>query len=82
MINGYTETAEKWSKRNDLHVRMIEQAGEDRVLFMNTKPHEHVDMKFPEYVHSHDTAYDIGSFPAHARYVGEGEGRTTELTHC
>jgi hypothetical protein len=50
MIDGYTETAEKWSKRNDLHVRMIEQAGEDRVLFMNTKPHEHVEMKFPEYV--------------------------------
>jgi hypothetical protein len=50
MINGYTETAEKWSKRNDLHVRMIEQAGEDRVLFMNTQPHAHVDMKFPEYV--------------------------------
>jgi hypothetical protein len=50
MIDGYTETAEKWSKRNDLHVRMIEQAGEDRVLFMNTKPHEHVQMKFPEYV--------------------------------
>jgi hypothetical protein len=50
MINGYTESAEKWSKRNDLHVRMIEQAGEDRVLFMNTKPHEHVNMKFPEYV--------------------------------
>ncbi|KAF2028108.1 hypothetical protein EK21DRAFT_90931 [Setomelanomma holmii] len=48
MINGYTETSEKWSKRNDLHVRMIEQAGEDRVLFMNTKPQEYVDMKFPE----------------------------------
>jgi hypothetical protein len=50
MIDGYTGSAEKWSKRNDLHVRMIEQAGEDRVLFMNTKPHEHVNMKFPEYV--------------------------------
>jgi hypothetical protein len=50
MIDGYTDTAEKWSKRNDLHVRMIEQAGEDRVLFMNTRPQEHVEMKFPEYV--------------------------------
>ena len=29
---------------------MIEQAGEDRVLFLNTKPQEHVEMKFPEYV--------------------------------
>jgi hypothetical protein len=50
MIDGYTETSEKWSKRNDLHVRMIEQAGEDRVLFQNTRPQEHVEMKFPEYV--------------------------------
>jgi hypothetical protein len=29
---------------------MIEQAGEDRVLFLNTRPQEYVDMKFPEYV--------------------------------
>jgi hypothetical protein len=50
MIGGYTESAEKLSKMNDLHTRMIEQAGEDRVLFNNTKPHEHVNMKFPEYV--------------------------------
>jgi hypothetical protein len=50
MIDGYTEGSEKWSKRNDLHVRMIEQAGEDRVLFQNTRPYEHVEMKFPEYV--------------------------------
>ncbi|OAL07183.1 hypothetical protein IQ06DRAFT_288945 [Phaeosphaeriaceae sp. SRC1lsM3a] len=48
MIDAYTESSEKWAKRNDLHVRMVEQAGEDRVLFMNAKPHEHVDMKFPE----------------------------------
>jgi hypothetical protein len=52
MIDGYTEATEKLSKTNDLHVRLIEQAGEDRVLFMNTKPHEHVEMKFPEYVDS------------------------------
>jgi hypothetical protein len=53
MIDGYTEATEKLSKKSDLHVRMIEQAGEDRVLFMNTKPHEHVEMKFPEYVDFH-----------------------------
>jgi hypothetical protein len=29
---------------------MIEQAGEDRVLFLNTRPQEYVEMKFPEYV--------------------------------
>jgi hypothetical protein len=31
---------------------MIEQAGEDRVLFLKTRPQEHVEMKFPEYVPS------------------------------
>ncbi|CAO2656546.1 Nn.00g053490.m01.CDS01 [Neocucurbitaria sp. VM-36] len=48
MIDKYTETQERWARRNDIHVRMIEQAGEDRVLFLNTRPQEHVEMKFPE----------------------------------
>ena len=50
LIDSYTENQEKAAKYNDLHVRMIEQAGEDRVLFMNTRPQEYIDMKFPEYV--------------------------------
>lgn len=50
MMDKYAEAEEKRQKRNDIHVRMIEQAGEDRVLFMNAKPLEHVDMRFPEYV--------------------------------
>lgn len=50
MIDKYTEAQDKWATRNDMHVRMIEQAGDDRVLFMNTKPQEFVDVKFPEYV--------------------------------
>ncbi|KAH5532054.1 hypothetical protein HBI52_000430 [Parastagonospora nodorum] len=48
LINGYTESSEKLAKMNDLHVRMVEQAGEDRVLFNNTAPHDHVEMRFPE----------------------------------
>ncbi|KAL1657194.1 hypothetical protein SLS61_000236 [Didymella pomorum] len=48
MMDKYAEAEEKRQKRNDIHVRMIEQAGEDRVLFMNAKPQEHVDMRFPE----------------------------------
>ncbi|RMZ66836.1 hypothetical protein GMOD_00002209 [Pyrenophora seminiperda CCB06] len=39
---------DKWTSQNDLHVRMIEQAGEDRVLFTKTRPQPHVEMKFPE----------------------------------
>lgn len=50
LMDKYAEAEEKRTKRNDLHVRMIEQAGEDRVLFMNAKPQEYVDMRFPEYV--------------------------------
>lgn len=50
MMDKYAEAEEKRTKRNDIHVRMIEQAGEDRVLFMNAKPQEYVDMRFPEYV--------------------------------
>ncbi|KAJ4372012.1 hypothetical protein N0V83_003785 [Neocucurbitaria cava] len=48
MIAKYTETQERWARRNDIHVRMVEQAGEDRVLFLNTRPQEHVELKFPE----------------------------------
>ncbi|KAF2847563.1 hypothetical protein T440DRAFT_470862 [Plenodomus tracheiphilus IPT5] len=39
---------EQWTAQNDLHVRMIQQAGEDRVLFAQTAPVNHVEMKFPE----------------------------------
>ncbi|KAJ5059286.1 hypothetical protein J3E72DRAFT_219040 [Bipolaris maydis] len=48
IADATTGLHDKWTAQNDLHVRMIEQAGEDRVLFLNTKPQEHVEMKFPE----------------------------------
>ncbi|PVH99503.1 hypothetical protein DM02DRAFT_615017 [Periconia macrospinosa] len=48
LIDKYTEAQEKWTARNDLHVRMIEKAGSDRVLFMNSAPDEHVPVRFPE----------------------------------
>ncbi len=50
LMDKYAEAEQKRTKQNDLHVRMLEQAGEDRVLFMNAKPQEYVDMRFPEYV--------------------------------
>lgn len=49
-MDKYAEAEEKRTRRNDIHTRMIEQAGEDRVLFLNAKPQEYVDMRFPEYV--------------------------------
>lgn len=50
MIDKYTEEQDKWRAINDLHVQLIEKAGEDRVLFQNSSPQEHVPLKFPEYV--------------------------------
>lgn len=38
MMSKYAEAEEQLQKKNDIHVRMIEQAGRDRVLFNNTKP--------------------------------------------
>lgn len=49
IIDKYTEIQDKWTARNDLHVRMIEQAGADKVLFVNTAPQDYVPLKFPEY---------------------------------
>ncbi|KAF2874892.1 hypothetical protein BDV95DRAFT_626492 [Massariosphaeria phaeospora] len=48
IIDRYTEEQEKLIYRNDVHVKMIEQAGQDRVLFNNTKPDGHFEMRFPE----------------------------------
>ncbi|KAJ4287191.1 hypothetical protein N0V90_012589 [Kalmusia sp. IMI 367209] len=48
LIDRYTDASQKWAERNDLHVRMIEQAGTDRVLFVKSKGSQHVDMRFPE----------------------------------
>jgi hypothetical protein len=55
IANATAGLHDKWTSQNDLHIRMIEQAGEDRVLFLNTRPQEHVEMKFPEYVLYHST---------------------------
>ncbi|KAK5183889.1 hypothetical protein LTR16_010042, partial [Cryomyces antarcticus] len=46
-INSYSNWKEKWTDRNDLHTRMIEQAGADRNLFLNTMGSGKVNLKFP-----------------------------------
>lgn len=50
LIDKYTEKHDRLTEINTLHTSMMEQAGSDRVLFMNSKPQPFVDMKFPEYV--------------------------------
>ncbi len=54
LIARYMEAQDELAERNDRHVRMVEQAGRDRVLFFNTKPDEHIEMNFPEYVPIHE----------------------------
>ncbi|KAF2009796.1 hypothetical protein BU24DRAFT_455011 [Aaosphaeria arxii CBS 175.79] len=47
-ISKFTEKQDELAAYNDVHVRMMEQAGSDRVLFMNSKSQDHVPVKFPE----------------------------------
>jgi hypothetical protein len=50
MIEKYTDWRDLWTERNDRYVRLVEQAGFDRNLFMNSKPNKVVEVKYPEYV--------------------------------
>ncbi|KAF2705340.1 hypothetical protein K504DRAFT_537405 [Pleomassaria siparia CBS 279.74] len=47
-INEYTSNQEKNAAINDLHVRIMDQVGSDRVLFQKTWQQEHIEMRFPE----------------------------------
>ncbi|KAF2662850.1 hypothetical protein K491DRAFT_584270 [Lophiostoma macrostomum CBS 122681] len=48
LIDKYTEAQDVLAAKNDIHTRIMEQAGSDRLLFMSSKPQEFVDMRFPE----------------------------------
>ncbi|KAF2465032.1 uncharacterized protein BDR25DRAFT_306888 [Lindgomyces ingoldianus] len=48
MIAEYHSHQEEWAAKNDLHVRLLEQAGSDRVLFANSKPQEFIDLRSPD----------------------------------
>lgn len=58
IIKKYEESHEALVATNAVHTAIMEQAGADRVLFMNSKPQEFVDMKFPEYVNPSSTSID------------------------
>ncbi|TQS35203.1 hypothetical protein Golomagni_04385 [Golovinomyces magnicellulatus] len=48
-INGFSHYQEKWSERNTLHTKAVEQAGYERNLFnSSTRKRRVVDLKFPE----------------------------------
>ncbi|KAF2196882.1 hypothetical protein GQ43DRAFT_444728 [Delitschia confertaspora ATCC 74209] len=44
----YTDYTKDWEIRNDMHVRMIEQAGRDKALFLHAKPTDTVELRFPD----------------------------------
>ncbi|KAH7123728.1 hypothetical protein B0J11DRAFT_506783 [Dendryphion nanum] len=48
IIHQYTEKQDELAAYNDVHVRLQEQAGSDRVLFQHSHSQEHVPVKFPE----------------------------------
>ena len=52
LIDKYTENQEVLAKQADIHTKMMEIAGSDRVLFMSSKRQDTVEMRFPEYVHT------------------------------
>ncbi|POS85112.1 hypothetical protein EPUL_003155, partial [Erysiphe pulchra] len=48
-IDSFSHYKEKWSERNILHTKAVEQAGYDRNLFnSSTRKRRVVDLKFPE----------------------------------
>lgn len=53
LIDKYTEKQEENMRINAAHMDMMEQAGRDRALFMNSSAPIYVDMRFPEYVGPH-----------------------------
>lgn len=52
----YDDISTKWARRNDLHTQMIEQAGADRVLFLNESSRRLPDLRYPEYVSTPSSA--------------------------
>ncbi|RKF55796.1 NADH-ubiquinone oxidoreductase 17.8 kDa subunit, mitochondrial [Erysiphe neolycopersici] len=48
-IDSFSHYKEKWSERNTIHTKAVEQAGYDRNLFnSSTRKRRVVDLKFPE----------------------------------
>ncbi|KAB8356601.1 hypothetical protein FH972_024183 [Carpinus fangiana] len=48
LIAKYSEYKDTWATRNALHTQMVEQAGRDRNLFLNTPQPNHIELRFPE----------------------------------
>lgn len=49
LIASYSDRNEEWARRNDVHNEAIQQAANDRNLFLNTKPTGHFQLRYQEY---------------------------------
>jgi hypothetical protein len=50
-IKKYDYWLQTYRERNELHTKMVEQAGYDRLVLQHSPRNEGVDYKFNEYVH-------------------------------
>jgi hypothetical protein len=48
VIRQYELWLESWRDRNELHTKMVEQAGYDRLILQHSPPSKAVDIKFTE----------------------------------
>jgi hypothetical protein len=44
----YIDMQDEWQRINDLHVRLVEEAGRDRQLFLHAQGSETVELQFPD----------------------------------
>lgn len=53
----YLRSFETWQKdyaaRNATHTAMLDQAAHDKILFYQSKPNSHYNLKYTEYVRNH-----------------------------
>jgi len=50
-IKKYDYWLQTYRERNEIHTKMVEQAGYDRLILQHSRKNECVDYKFNEYVH-------------------------------
>lgn len=48
IMGYYSFMQDKYAQRNNLHIKMVEQAAHDRLLFDNSAWTHHVELRFPE----------------------------------
>ena len=48
VIRQYELWLDSWRDRNELHTKMVEQAGYDRLILQHSPPSKGVDIKFTE----------------------------------